>query len=359
MTPEPVKKFPSKLDIALIGGLTCGVLGLCALAAGFLFVWRFPPSAQSEPTPVGVFASPTVSVSNPDLAFLTPTALLSEIATSTLETAFTPAPASGPIDAASLTHKLAFACFVDQLDQICIMDEDGNNRRQLTNFTSTAFYPSFAASNQTIYFSSNQTGNFEIYSVDIDGNNTKQLTSGIGSLYGPELSPDGQKILFAASGNGLWVMNTDGSDPHAITFKDDIDATWSPDGSMIAFASLRPGTRQLFVANANGKKANQVTDLSNMGGRSAWSPDGKQLAFYRGPAGDRDIYIINIDGTGLDRLTNGGDNLGPSWSADGQWIAFTSFRDGNNEIYIVHPNGRGLRRLTENFSSDWQPRWGR
>jgi Tol biopolymer transport system component len=127
---------------------------------------------------------------------------------------------------------------------------------------------------------------------------------------------------------------------------------------MIAFASNRSGTRQLYVASANGKKVQQVTDLNNMGGRSTWSPDGKKLAFYRGPSGDHDIYVINISGEGLDRLTNGGDNLGPSWSPDGDWIAFTSFRDGNNEIYMVRSNGRHETRLTNSPISDWQPRWG-
>ena len=90
----------------------------------------------------------------------------------------------------------------------------------------------------------------------------------------------------------------------------------------------------------------------------AVSPDGTRLAFYRGPSADRNIFIINIDGTGLEKLTNGGDNLGPSWSTDGNWITFTSFRDGNNEIYIMHPDGTGVTRLTNTPISDWQPRWG-
>jgi Tol biopolymer transport system component len=255
--------------------------------------------------------------------------------------------------------KIVYVCYVQQIDQICLMNADGSSRRQLTDFPSTAYYPSLSPDGQRIYFSSNQSGTFEIYSMDINGNGLQRLTNGIGSLYAPELSPNGERIIFTNHGNGLWLMNPDGSDPRAITFKDDIDPTWSPDGSMIAFASNRSGTRQLYVANANGRNVEQVTDLNNMGGRSSWSPDGRKLAFYRGPAGDRDIYIINIDGSGLQRLTNGGDNLGPSWSPDGNWIAFTSFRDGNNEIYIVRPDGSRETRLTNSPTSDWQPRWGR
>jgi Tol biopolymer transport system component len=195
--------------------------------------------------------------------------------------------------------------------------------------------------------------------MSIDGGGLKRLTKDIGSLYAPELSPNGERILFTNNGNGLWVMKPDGKNPHPITNKDDIDPTWSPDGSMISFASSRSGARQLFVMNADGSNVQQVTDLSNMGGRSTWSPDGMQLAFYRGAQGDHNLYIINVDGTGLVQLTNGGDNLGPSWSPDGNWIAFTSFRDGNNEIYIIHPDGTGLMRLTNNSISDWQPRWGK
>ena len=187
------------------------------------------------------------------------------------------------------------------------------------------------------------------------------LTGATITTAAPTLRANG-KIAFTSDRDGnreIYLMNADGSNPHAITFKDDIDPTWSPDGSMIAFASNRSGQRQLYVANANGKRVERVTDLRDMGGRSSWSPDGKKLVFYRGPAGDRDIYVINIDGSGLDGLTNGGDNLGPSWSPDGQWIAFTSFRDGNNEIYVMRADGSRETRLTNTFISDWQPRWGR
>ena len=351
--PESSKKFLSIFDAFLIGGLGCGVLGLCILMGGFVYAWQNPPVPRSTSTPVGFSDSPTISpaVTNPFFDLSTPTLF------PTIVPGLIPSPIPG--DGSSSSGKIVFTCFMNQIDQICLMNADGTARKQLTDFQATAFYASLSPDGQTIYFSSRQSGTYEIYSMDIIGNGLQRLTNNIGTLYAPELSPAGDKIIFTSNGNGLWVMNADGSDPHAITFRDDIDPTWSPDGSMLAFASNRSGQRQLYTAKASGKQVNQVTDLNNMGGRSSWSPDGKWLAFYRGPAGDHDIFIIKIDGTGLKRLTNGGDNLGPTWSPDGEWIAFTSFRDGNNEIYKIRPNGGGLTRLTNSLTSDWQPRWGR
>ncbi|HSL43565.1 MAG TPA: hypothetical protein VK897_09050 [Anaerolineales bacterium] len=358
---DSLKRYLSTFDIFLFGGLGCGALVLCLLGSAFVYLWQNPPMSRPALTQTSVVPGGPPAGTAPVFDFATATLIPSPVPTLNGNVLPTPVPSLAPDlgGGSSEGGKIVFTCYINQIDQICIMNADGSGRRQLTNFQATAFYPSLTPDGQTVLFSSRQSGTFEIYSIDINGNGLKQLTNGIGALYAPELSPDGSKIVFTSHGNGIWVMNADGSDPHAITFKDDIDPTWSPDGSMIAFASSRAGERQLFVASANGNRVEQVTDLSNMGGRSTWSPDGKRLAFYRGPTGDRNIYTINISGSGLDKLTNGGDNLGPSWSPDGDWIAFTSFRDGNNEIYIVRPNGRNETRLTNSPISDWQPRWGR
>jgi len=355
---DSFRKFFTAFDVLLFTGIGCGALVLCVLGSAFVYLWQNPPERPSPPL-VGL---PTITpgVTAPGFGASTPTLAPTLVPTqsggipSTLFPTFVPSFGDG----VSPSGKIVFTCYINQIDQICIMNADGSGRRQLTNFQATAYYASLSRDGQTVTFVSRQTGTFEVYSIDVNGNGLQQLTHGIGSLSAPELSPNGEKIIITNNGNGLWVMNRDGSDPHAITFKDDIDPTWSPDGSMIAFASNRSGQRQLYVANANGKQVEQVTDLNNMGGRSSWSPDGTKLVFYRGPQGGRDIHVINIDGSGLHRLTNGGDNLGPSWSPDGNWIAFTSFRDGNNEIYVMHPDGSGETRLTNSPISDWQPRWG-
>jgi len=347
------------LDIFLLIGLGCGVIGLCVLALGFVYTFRNPPNAQPSATPVDQNALTTLAPGSVTPSLTNSTATVFPTLTITPEDALIPSALPNPGNSAGLQGKIVFTCYIHQIDQICLMNADGSGRQQLTDFDATTFYASLSPDGTTIYFVSRKDGGFEIYSMNLKGKGVKRLSRGIGSLYAPELSPSGERIVFTNNGNGVWVMRPDGGNPHAITTRDDIDPTWSPDGSMIAFASSRSGKRQLYVMAKNGDDIRQLTDLNDMGGRSTWSPDGKWLAFYRGPAGDHNIFIVNVETGEINRLTDGGDNLGPSWSPDGNWIAFTSFRDGNNEIYAMHPDGTGVTRLTDNPVSDWQPRWGK
>jgi TolB protein len=341
-----------------LGGLGCGLVLACLGFGYFFYIVRNLPAAP-QPTA----ATDSVQLTTPtSLSIFQPTETLLPATFPTFEDANfltpIPSPIPGFFGDTPPIGKIAFACYVKQIDQICLMNADGTDRKQLTDFQATAFYPSISPDGEMVFFSSRNSGGYEIYSISVGGGKATRLTNGIGSLYAPELSPNSEWILFTKNGDGLWLMRPDGKNPHSLTDRDDIDPTWSADGSMIAFASSRAGARQLFVMNADGTNIRQVTNLDYMGGRSSFSPDGTRLTFYRGPAGDHNIYIINVDGTGLLQLTDGGDNLGPSWSPDGNWIAFTSFRAGNNEIYIIHPDGTGLTRLTNSPISDWQPRWG-
>jgi Tol biopolymer transport system component len=370
---KPPAKINPLFDKFLLGGLGCGFILLCILMSGFFYAWQNPPRPRPTSTqlPVGSFSTITPGP--------TPTSLLQFATPGEFPTAF-PSASQTPTQIGTLpspqssapdiqfddlppTGKIVFTCFVDQIDQICLMNADGSDRKRLTDLEGTAFYASVSAGGDTIYFSSRDTGNYEIYSMNIRGRGLKRLTGGIGALYAPERSPVDDRIAFTNLSEGIqriWVMRSDGGNPHPITDgPEDIDPTWSPNGATIAFASARTGERQLYVMDKDGSEVRQVTNMLNVGGRSSWSPDGTRLVFYAGPTGDHDIFIINIDGTGLVQLTDGGDNLGPSWSPDGNWIAFTSFRDGNNEIYIMHPDGSEVTRLTNRPNSDWQPRWGR
>jgi TolB protein len=366
-------KFPAKFnalfDRFLLGGLGCGFIALCFVISAFFYMWQNPPGPGSNPTTVfqGLATITPGPTATPLFQFATPspfpTGLVS--ATPTLVVASPGSSIPSPIPQSFNSPpkgNIVFTCFINQIDQVCLMNADGSGRRQMTDFSATSFYASLARDGDSIYFSSRERGTYEIYSMNLRGRSLRRLTGGIGSSYAPERSPIDDRIIFANESDGMqriWVMRSDGNNPHAISSgPDDIDPTYSPNGMFIAFGSARTGQRQLYIMERDGSNLRQVTNLPDMGGRSSWSPDGTRLAFYAGPPENHNIYVINADGTGLVQLTNGGDNLGPSWSPDGQWIAFTSFRDGNNEIYIMHPDGTGVTRLTNSATSDWQPRWG-
>jgi Tol biopolymer transport system component len=269
---------------------------------------------------------------------------------------------------------IAYVCFVENYDELCLMNGDGSNQRQITETSVTDFYPSLSVDGRLLAFSSiRDVRHFDIYLMDIQSGNILRVTRNAGDNYAPEISPDGTRIVFVSTRSGgqdVWVMNADGSNPTQLTFTeaDDIDPTWSPDGQQIAFASNRNGLTDLYVMNADGSNVRQMTFDVNLGGRSDWSNDGRNFTFYAGESGDKNIYIMSAEcalpGVPADcaasprSLTDGGNNKGPSFSPDGQWITFAANNGGDNDVYIIRIDGSDLRRLTSSPWADWQPRWG-
>ena len=61
-----------------------------------------------------------------------------------------------------------------------------------------------------------------------------------------------------------------------------LDATWSPDGSQIAFVSnMDGGDLDLYVMDSNGENIKQVTNMLGDEHAPSWSPDGQAIAFNR------------------------------------------------------------------------------
>jgi Tol biopolymer transport system component len=280
--------------------------------------------------------------------------------------------AAEPFSLANST--IAYVCFADNYDELCLMNGDGSNRRQITETSVTDFYPSLSVDGRLLAFSSiRDVRRFDVYLMDLQSGNILRVTRSMGDNYAPEISPDGTRIVFVSTyggGQDIWVMSADGSNPTQLTFTDadDIDPTWSPDGQQIAFASNRNGLTDLYVMNADGSNVRQMTFDVNLGGRSDWSNDGRYFTFYAGESGDKNIYILSAEcalpGAQPDcvasptRLTDGGNNKGPSFSPDGQWITFAANNGGDNDVYIMRIDGSDLQRLTSSPWADWQPRWG-
>src|SRR2546430_113950 len=115
----------------------------------------------------------------------------------------------------------------------------------------------------------------------------------------------------------IWLMNTDGS-VQLLTdhLAQDDWPSWSPDGTKIAFATNRDGNDEIYVMNADGTNAVNVTKSAFADDGPAWSPDGTKIAFYSDRDGsDVAIYVMNANGSGVVKLTSSAvpDEL-PAWS---------------------------------------------
>ena len=91
------------------------------------------------------------------------------------------------------------------------------------------------------------------------------------------------------------------------------NAVYSPDGKRIAFISNRSGTPQVWLVDAAGESAKQITQTTDPIGSLAWSPVDDTIAYdvARGGGYNAQVFLSRPDGTEVRRITSGGkeDNL--------------------------------------------------
>jgi hypothetical protein len=113
------------------------------------------------------------------------------------------------------------------------------------------------------------------------------------------------------------------------------DAQPSPDGTHIAWMSMRTGSEEIFASDSAGHEQTQLTHLNRYSGSPRWSPDGKWIAFDDyDPKKHVQIWVVDREGRNLREVISADfDCAVPSWSRDGKAIYYSGKRDGMWQVW--------------------------
>ncbi len=266
----------------------------------------------------------------------------------------------------------------------------GNADNDITRLTSVSdSYPDPSPDGTRIVFQSNRTGIAQIYIMNADGSDLKQLTDYPRGAETPVWSPDGRSIVYGAyvgdDNNDVFIMNPDGSSRKQLTGSPGYDGHphWSADGQRIFYNSDQtspdPGAEwskrwhEIFSMKADGTDLRQHTHCRSVCTYGSLSPDGRKITYRKttdAPAYSWDltlgspnseVFVADVNGANEVNLSNNAAFDGwPAWSPDGKRIVFSSNRAGPanvGHLYTIGVDGTDIRQITDGRWSYVQPAW--
>jgi len=162
-------------------------------------------------------------------------------------------------------------------------------------------------------FTSIRNGDLDLYVMNLKTYEVKQITNTLGYDGGAWFSPDGGKIV--------WRASRPKTDSAIKEYKD-----------LLSQNIVMPTQMEVFVANADGSNAHQITNLGQANWAPDFTPDGKHIIFCSNHEYKHgfpfNMYLINLDGSGLQKISHDkGFDAFPMFSYDGKKIIFSSTRN--------------------------------
>ncbi len=124
----------------------------------------------------------------------------------------------------------------------------------------------------------------------------------------------------------------------------DVDPSWSPDGTQIAFSSTRGSIGDIYRKAADGSEdAVLLTQSDRQVTATDWSRDGRYLALDRqSEQTGADIAMVDVEtGEVDDWLVTRSQEVGAQFFPDGDWIVYFSDESKEFEVYVQRFPERG------------------
>jgi len=295
----------------------------------------------------------------------------------------------------------------NDLQQIFIMDEDGDNVKQVAYLNLDCYSPRISPDGKTLVFCATNRVSDYLYKIDIQDTSTYRFPAFIDGGLDPvfsadgtmlmyrserdennaiyimdqvtgesffisdgslathaEFSHDGTKVIYSSSATqnfDLVVLNlldtTDNAQKVIVETKDaEIYGTFANDGMKIAFASFDINYKgTLKICDDKGKNV-KVVSSSGSSYNPKFSPDSKKLAFISDRSGGFEIYVCDSDGSGVKQLTNEPGNVNEFfWSGNSEKIVFDSQLEGTSGVWIIDVESGTKQNLTGSKANNISP----
>jgi Tol biopolymer transport system component/predicted Ser/Thr protein kinase len=229
-------------------------------------------------------------------------------------------------------------------------------------------YFSVSANGVLAYRSGSSGGNSQLMWFDREGKPLGALGKIADYLGGVALAPDGKRVavdeLDQMGKSDIWMLDLARGVHTRFTFDgQSMRGTWSPDGTRLAFASLRNNIYQKDSSGAGNEEL-----LAKSGSPEGWSRDGRYLLYSVFDAKtNSDLWVLG-DPSGppesrkpVPYLQTPFNERQGQFSPDGHWIAYVSDESGLNQyqIYVQSfPAGAGKFQVSTG-AGGMQPRWRR
>lgn len=227
----------------------------------------------------------------------------------------------------------------------------------------------FSADGKFLVFQSEREADnpfYQIYLLNLESGDISRVSPGTGKTTCAFLRPGSDDVLFASTH----------TDPESKA-KQKAELDFRASGKSRRYAWDYDDRMELFVSKRDGSNVRRLTDAPGYDAEGSYSPDGKLIVFcslrhaYTGTLSPEDkkklevdtayfgdIYLMNADGSNVRRLTSTpGYDGGPFFSPDGQRIIWRRFNEKGDtaDVYTMKLDGSDVRRLTDFGAMSWAP----